>query len=137
MFYLGGGTLRSLDAQQLQGTGRTLAHADFIVLDPLQIAAGHQPRADVPGAGGRLRGRGLGVGSSTRSTGIAPRQPDATCRTGATGSLRPGVSLLYRPGLPDPDSFVRLDWVVPIGADGRSSRLYLSFMRALNFLHQK
>jgi hypothetical protein len=131
-FYLGGGTLRSLDAQTLRGTGRALAHADFILTDALQTLLGMERAPVFPIQAGAFAGAGAVWGTDPLTGAAAltsrdwPRQRDWLAEA--------GVSVMYRPGLPHPDSFVRIDYAVPIGADGRASHLYVSYMRALNFL---
>lgn len=131
-FYLGGGTLRSLDAQTLQGTGRALAHADFIVTDALQAMLGMQRAPVFPIQVGAFAGVGSVWGVDPLSGRAALTSRDWPDRRDWLAEA--GLSVMYRPGLPHPDSFVRIDYAIPIGADGRENRIYVSYMRALNFL---
>jgi len=131
-FTLGGGTLRSVVAEQVRGSGRALLHADFILLDPLQEILGLERNPAFPIQLGAFAGLGSLWGTDPVSgravitSQAFPHRNDWLAEAGG--------SILYRPGLPNPDSFVRLDWAVPIGPDSRTSRLYLSYARSLNFL---
>ncbi len=132
-FYLGGGTLHSLDANALQGTGRALAHADWIVLEPLQSLLGLERSPAFPIQIGAFAGAGAVWGRDPATGRARLTARDWPERTDWLAEA--GLSLLYRPGLPHPDSFVRVDWAVPIGADERRPSFYLSYTRSLNFLH--
>jgi len=131
-FYLGGGTLRTLVPGSLRGTGRAAAHVDLMLTDAVQtlLGLGRQPTFPIQ----------LGVfGGSAALWGFDPASGrprlDPHDWMGRQAWLsEAGVSLLYRPGLPSPDSFVRIDWATPIGPDGRIPRFYLSYARALGFL---
>jgi hypothetical protein len=133
-FSLGGPTLRSLDAQSLRGTGRALAHADFILTDPLQKLLGMQRAPVFPIQLGAFAGIGSVWGVDPVTGGPALTRRDWPDKRDWLAEA--GLSVLYRPGLPHPDSFVRLDWAVPIGADGRTRHFYVSYTRALNFLQR-
>ncbi len=133
-FYLGGGTLRSLDAQTLQGTGRALAHADLLVNDALQAMLGLGRAPTFPIQLGAFVGAGSvwGADPLTGHAALTSRDwPDRRDWLAETG-----VSVMYRPGVPSPDSFVRIDYAFPLGADGRRNTLYVSYMRTLNFLQR-
>ena len=42
---------------------------------------------------------------------------------------------MYRPGVPDPELYVRIDYVWPLGPEsGREAGLVFSFQRTLNLL---
>src|SRR5262249_7370488 len=45
-----------------------------------------------------------------------------------------GVGLAWRPGLPDPLSVLRVEYAIPIGADGRDAKLTVSYHRVVNLL---
>ena len=45
-----------------------------------------------------------------------------------------GASLLYRPGLPSPDAYFRLDYAHPLGAHGDAARWSFGYARALDLL---
>jgi hypothetical protein len=130
--YAGGGTLRSLSSQALQGTGRALAHADFILNDALQTLLGMDRSPVFPIQLGAFAGAAAVWGVDPETGRAALTRRDWPERRDWLAEA--GVSVMYRPGLPNPDSFIRLDYVLPIGADGRDNRFYLSYMRALNFL---
>jgi hypothetical protein len=131
-FYLGGSTLYTTPENSLQGTGRTLARAELILVDPLQSLLGLEARPLFP-----LQ---LGVfGGSAARWGFDPLTGAArlTSRDGPGRSdwlSEAGFSVLYRPGLPDPDSFVRLVFAYPIGPGGRTQSITASYTRALGFL---
>ena len=48
-----------------------------------------------------------------------------------------GASVLYRPGIPQPDYFVRVSWAVPVGPGDREPRVALSLGTALSSLHRR
>ena len=131
-FYLGGATLRSLDARTLQGTGRASAHADFIVTDALQAMLGMQRTPVFPIQLGAFVGAGSvwGADPVTGDAALTSRNwPESR-----DWLMEAGLSVMYRPGLPQPDSFVRVDYAIPIGPASRENRFYVSYMRVLNFL---
>ena len=45
-----------------------------------------------------------------------------------------GVSLLYRPGMPDDDGYLRLNYAWPIGPNAGEARWSFSYSRALDLL---
>ena len=46
-----------------------------------------------------------------------------------------GASLLYHPGVPDEDAYVRLNYAWPLGAGGREGRWSISYSRPLDLLN--
>jgi len=47
-----------------------------------------------------------------------------------------GVSLLLRVGLPDPESFFRLDYAWPVGPGEREPKFFLGYRRTLHMLRR-
>jgi hypothetical protein len=45
-----------------------------------------------------------------------------------------GISLLYRPGLPDPASFVKINWAWPTGPAHGGARLSVSYTRGVDLV---
>ncbi len=132
-FFLGGGpSVRSLDRNELRGTGKMFARLDAMLLDdvlqllriphpdmfPIQLGA-------FIGSGAVWGGEAFTGGTATRRD--LPRRREWLSETGA--------SLLYRPGIPDLDFFVRLDYVRPLGPEaGREAGWVVTFQRTLNLL---
>jgi len=128
-FFMGGTrSLRSLEPNLNAGTGRTFARLDAIfVPDLLALARLPHPAAfpiqgGVFTATGAVWGRDLfgGAGSAENHW----PDPDGWRSEG-------GVSLLYRPGIPDPSLFIRGDLAFPVGP-GHESRVLLYFHTALD-----
>jgi hypothetical protein len=134
-FYLGGGSLRSLDYMALQGSGRALLRAELMTTDPVQRLLGIDSYPSFPIQLGVFGGL-ASVWGRDPVTGRAALTPDAF-PSRHEWLAEAGLSVLYRPGLPDPDAYVRVDWGVPIGPDSRTSRVSLSYVRALNFLRRR
>jgi hypothetical protein len=134
-FYVGGPTLYTAAENSLQGTGRTLGRTELLMNDPVQSLLGLQARPTFP-----LQ-LGVFAGSAAR-WGFDP----LTGRARLTARDWPGreawlseagFSVLYRPGLPDPDSFVRLVVAYPLGPGGRTRSITAAYTRALNFLNRR
>jgi hypothetical protein len=45
-----------------------------------------------------------------------------------------GISLLYRPGLPDPASFVKINWAWPTGPAHGGARLSVAYTRGVDLV---
>ncbi len=131
-FYLGGSrSLRSLRGSSLAGTNAALARLDAILLPdiltllriphpdalPLQIGAF--------GAIGAVWGRDPYGGPGTTDE----PWPEH-------GDWRPeaGLALLYRPGLPDPNGFVRVSWANALGPYAGGSRITISYSRGVDLV---
>lgn len=135
-FYLGGAySLHTVESQSLAGAGRTLARVDLIVHDdlptllrlrsdtafPLQVGAfavsaarwGHDPSTQLARATAR----------------DWPRAEDWLSEA--------GVSLMYRPGLPDPDTYMRFDVAWPLGPGGRELAIQMMYKRTLHLLGRR
>ena len=132
-FYLGGSpNLRSLERNRLRGTGKTFARLDALLMDDvLQLL--RVPHPDMfPLQLGAFVGSGAVWGGGAFDGGPATRRDLPHANEWLSEA---GVSLLYRPGIPDPDLYLRLDYVIPIGpASGRTAGIAISFQRTLNLL---
>jgi hypothetical protein len=132
-FYAGEPTLFSLEPNALRGTGRALARTEMLLVDPLQRVLGLEQRPTVPLQVSAFVGSGAVWGFDPAS-GLPQRTSRDWPQRGAWLS-EAGVSLLYRPGLPEPDSYVRFTYAWPLGpGGGRSAGASVSYTRALNFL---
>jgi hypothetical protein len=133
--YMGGGTLHTIDANSRQGTGRALARVDLIVTEPVQALLGFQRSPLFPvqvavfAGSGATWGADPVTGRARLTRRDAPRASEWLSEAGA--------SVMYRPGLPEPGAFLRLDYTVPIGPDDREPRLYFSYSAPLGFLRRR
>jgi hypothetical protein len=131
-FYLGGArTLRSLPGASRGGTGIALARLDVIGTTDV-LAWAHVPhpaafpiQAGLFAATGAVWGPDPYGGPAVRGHGW-PRANSWLSEAGA--------SLIYQPGLPDPASFVRLDFAQPLGPARERTRWTLSYTRALDLV---
>jgi len=131
-FYLGGArTLRSLPGEAIGGTGLALARLDVILADDL-LALAHIPhpamfplQAGVFAASGAVWGADPYGGPGSAAGDWPQRQAWLS---------EAGVSLLYRPGVPDDDGYFRLNYAFPLGGDSRDGRWSVSYSRALDLL---
>ena len=130
--YLGGShSVRSLEGGLTGGTGKALGRLDLIgsadLLERLRIP--HSPALALQGgifaASGAVWGRDPFGG---------PERPGGNWPERAAWLGEVGLSLLYRPGIPEPNGFVRLDYARPLGPDGRSGRLAISYGRIMDLL---
>lgn len=134
-FYLGGSTLYSATANSLQGTGRALGRAELLLIDPVQSVLGLQQRPTFPLQLGVFAGSAARWGFDPL-TGVARLTRHDWAARGDWRS-EAGFSVLYRPGLPDPDSFVRLAVAYPIGPGSHATTITGIYTRALDFLHRR
>jgi hypothetical protein len=131
-FTLSGSTLRTLDTDRAHGTGRAAGHVDLILNDPLQRLLRIDPRPTFPVQLGAFAGAAAcwGTDAATGRAALTARDWPAS----GDWACEAGVSLLYRPGVPRPDSFVRLDWAHPLGSSAGRAATYVSYTTPLNFL---
>ncbi len=132
-FYLGGSpNLRSLDRNEQIGAGRAFGRIDALLMDDV-LKLLRIPHPDMfPIQIGAFVGSGAVWGGEAFSGGTATRRdfPRASEWLSETG-----VSVMYRPGLPDPELYVRFDYVLPLGPEsGREPGFVLGFQRTLNLL---
>lgn len=131
-FYLGGSrSLRAIEGYSLGGTGVALARLDAIFLpDLLELARLPHPDA-LPiqgalfGAIGAVWGRDPYGGPG----GVEEDFPEHY-----DWLPEAGLSLLYRPGLPDPDGFLRFSWAYRLGPDRGGARFTVTYSRGVDLL---
>jgi hypothetical protein len=131
-FFLGGSrTLKSLRADSLGGTAVAIARLEMIGVDDL-LALAHIPHpAMVPVQGGLFAATGA-------VWGVDPFGGPGTAEGGwpdrSAWRSEVGVSLLYRPGLPDENAYLRMNLAWPVGPHGNRARWSVSYSRALDML---
>lgn len=135
-FSLGGGSsLVTLDGNALHGTGHTRARLDAVLVDDV-LELLHVPHpAVLPLQVGAFAASGAVWGRTPAGT-IEPYAdvPAVTARDWPERRewlSEAGVSVLYRPGLPDPSLWWRFDWAWPIGADAREPRFTFGMQKML------
>ena len=133
-FFFGGTRLYTVGENSVHGTGRALGSVELMLVDPLQRVMHVTPTPAFPVQ--------LGVfAASGACWGIDPASGDAqlTARDwpeARTWRSEAGVSLMYRPGLPDPDTFVRIALAWPLGPGPNRTGIGISYTRALEFLRR-
>ncbi len=132
-FFLGGaGSLRTLDRNQLAGTGQAFARVDLILADDLRRLLHLPLPAWLPLQSGVFAATGSVWGHDATSGAAAPTLRDWPRHSEWLSEI--GGGLAWRPGLPDPLAALRFEYSVPIGADTRSARFTVAFQRAVNLL---
>jgi len=130
--YLGGpGTLRSIPTESLGGTGLSVARLDVIGTDDV-LALMHLPHpAMFPIQAGLFAATGAAWGVDPLGGAGSPEGgwPDP----GAWRS-EAGAQLLYRPGIPDGDAYLRVNVAWPVGPVPHDVRWSLTYSRALDLL---
>jgi hypothetical protein len=131
-FFLGGSrSLRSLRGDSLGGTGMAIARLDVIGVDDL-LALAHIPHpAMFPIQGAVFAATGAIWGTDPFG---GPGTPTGAWPERGAWMSEVGVSLLYRPGMPDEDAYLRVNLAWPIGAHGGGNRFSVSYSRALDQL---
>ncbi len=138
-FFLGGfSSLRSLESQALRGSGKTFARVDALLADDV-LELLHVPHpAAFPvqigafGASGALWGRdGDGTLAPNRDVAAVTSRDWPRRREWLSEA---GLSIMWRPGLPEPDWYLRLDYTWPIGADEREPGFTIAFQRVLHLV---
>jgi hypothetical protein len=131
-FYLGGPrTLRSLPSTALGGTGLGLARFDVIgAFDVLERARVPHP-AWLPVQVGAFAAVGAVWGVDPFGGPGSPRG-DWPGRRAWLGEA--GLGVLYRPGIPDGDGYLRIEHAWPLGPGDRGPRWSIGYTRALELL---
>lgn len=132
-FFIGGShSLRSLPSGLAGGTSTAYAHADLIgaadLARPFRIS--HLPA--VPVQAGLFVATGAVWGRDPYG---GPGAPGGDWPGPEAWLSEVGASLLCRPGLPEPEGFVRLDVAWPLGRGERDRRFAISYTRALDVLN--
>lgn len=135
-FYLGGGPgLRAAKGKSLQGSGAAGASIELLLQDDVLHALHLRQPPTFPIQVSLFAGAGACWGYDP-VTGLA--QPaDANWPEARQWQPEVGASVLYRPGIPDPDQFVRFSWAVPVGPGSREVRAGLSIGTSLSSLHRR
>ncbi len=134
-FYLGGPhTLRSLPGAASAGTGFALARLDAIGADDL-LALAHIPHpAMLPIQGGLFVATGAVWGPDPYGPFGGPGTPTGGWPPRNAWRSEAGLSLLYRPGVPDENAYLRLHLAWPLGTGRGEIRWSVSYSRALDLL---
>jgi len=136
LLYLGGQySLLTVESQSLSGTGRAVGRVDLLMHDDLLATFGLRESPAFPlqaGAFATIASR-WGYDPATGLARVTPRDwPGAE-----QWMPEAGLSLMYRPGLPDPETFFRVDYVWPLGPGDRDPALYVSWKRTLHLLGRR
>jgi hypothetical protein len=131
-FQLGGTqTLRSLKGGSLAGTRETFGRAE-LVLAPNLLELARLPHPSL---------LNLQISSYLASGAVWGENPYTGADLGGDAFPDPeawrheiGLGLLYRPGVPDPQGFLRLDFAWPVGPHGGPRRMVLGYGNLLNLL---
>lgn len=131
-FYLGGNrSLRSIRGSSMGGTGLALARVDLIGHDDV-LALMRVPHPDAfPIHVGAFAATGAAWGvdpfGGRTIPGVDwPNEQDWLHEA--------GLQILYRPGIPDTDGYVRVSYAWPLGASDRSGRWMITYSRALDLV---
>ncbi len=131
-FFLGGNrSLRSIRGSSRAGTGLALGRIDLIGHDDV-LALMHLPHPDAfPVEVGAFAASGVvwGVdpfGGPTLDGTDWPRKQDWLHEV--------GVQILYRPGFPETDGYLRVSYAWPLGPTDRSGRWMFTYSRALDLV---
>jgi hypothetical protein len=132
-FYLGGTrSLRSIHGDTFGGTGLVLARVDLIempdVLEVLHIP--HPAMTPIQLALFAATGSVWGADPYGGPAGPGTDWPDReSFRSDA------GFTILYRPGLPDPFSYLRINWGWPIGPHHGGYLVSVGYSRGVDLVH--
>jgi len=132
-WFLGGvKNLRTLERNELSGTGRAFARMDLLLVDQLGALLHLPLPAWMPlqvgafAASGALWGHDAATGTAVASPRDGPRREDWLSEV--------GLGLSWRYGIPDPLSALRFEYALPIGADERDAKFTIAFQPPLNLL---
>jgi len=131
-FYLGGSrTLRSIEGDAFGGTGLTLARLDLLELpDVLEVL--HVPHpALLPLQVGAFVATGAVWGVDPYG---GPTRPGVDFAEEPEFRSEAGVSILYRPGLPDPSTYAQIGWGWPLGSHSGPPRFSVSYTRGVDLV---
>lgn len=126
-FWLGGPTHYTIGENSESGTGRAFARSELLLVDPLQRVLGLERTPMFPIQ--------LGAFANTAARwGFDPvtGAPQLTARDwpgAAAWRSEAGVSVMYRPGLPDPDTFVRFAIAWPLGPGSNATGISVTYTR--------
>lgn len=131
-FFLGGSkTLRSVQGSSVGGTGMTLARLDFIGHDDL-LALMRIPHPDAfPLHAGAFVATGAAWGVDPYG---GPTVPGIDWPNEEDWLHEAGVQILYRPGLPESDGYLRISYAWPLGPADRDAKWTVTYSRALDLV---
>jgi hypothetical protein len=131
-FYLGGArTLRSLPGAALGGTGMAVARLDIMGADDV-LAWLHVPHpAMFPIQWGLFAATAAVWGPDPYG---GPGTPGGNWPGRGAWLSEAGVTLLYRPGIPDEEGYMRFNYAWPLGPDARTGRFSIAYSRPLDLL---
>jgi hypothetical protein len=136
LLYLGGMySLLTVDSQSLSGTGRAVGRVELLMHDDLLSVFGLRRNPAFPLQAGAFATTAArwGYDPLTSVARVTPRDWPGS----EQWMSEAGVSLMYRPGLPDPETFFRVDYAWPLGPDDREPKLYVSWKRTLHVLGRR
>jgi len=131
-FYLGGNrSLRSIRGSSMGGTGLGLARVDLIGHDDV-LALMRVPHPDAfPIHAGAFAATGAAWGEDPFG---GRTIPGVDWPNRQDWLHEAGVQILYRPGIPDSDGYVRISYAWPLGASDRPGRWMVTYSRALDLV---
>lgn len=136
LFYLGGAySLHTIESQSLSGTARAVGRVDLLLHDDLLTLLRLRRDTAFP-----LQAGAFAVSAARWGYDPVTQLARSTKRDwpGSEQWLsEAGVSLMYRPGLPDPDTFMRLDVAWPLGPGGRELAIQMMYKRTLHLLGRR
>lgn len=135
VFYAGGQySLVTVDPQSLRGTGHAAGRAELLMHDDLLQVLRLRKNAAMP-----LQVAAFAASAARWGYDPATGEPILTSlnQPGRQEWIsEAGLSLLLRVGLPDPESFFRLDYAWPVGPGDREPTLFLGYRRTLHMLRR-
>jgi hypothetical protein len=130
--YLGGlTTLRSLDGNSLGGTGLAIGRLEVLEMPDLLEVLGIPHPSMLPIQAGAFVASGAVWGTDPYG---GPTVPGVNWPHSDAFHSEVGVSLLYRPGLPDPSSYLQTSWAWPVGQHHGGPVLSLSYTRGIDLV---
>jgi hypothetical protein len=131
-FYLGGmHSMRSLPGASRGGTGLALAKLDVLGLPDLLAVLRIPHPAMLPIQAGAFVATGAVWGVDPYG---GPSRPGLDWPNAADYVHEAGVSLIYRPGIPDPASFMQFSWAWPVGPHPGRPRFSVTYSRGVDLV---
>jgi hypothetical protein len=133
LLYLGGQySLLTVDSQSLAGTGRAVGRVELLMHDDVLQVLRLRRNSAFPLQLGTfaVTGARWGYDPASGAARLTPRDWPGS----EQWMSEAGVSVLYRPGLPDPSTFIRVDYAWPLGPNGREAKWFVTYKRTLHLL---
>lgn len=132
-FFLGGThSLRTLDRNAVTGTGHLFARGELVLADDLRRLLHLPLPAWLPLQASAFTASGAMWGHD--ATGLTPTPTRRDGPRPAEWRSEVGAGLSWRPGVPRPDTYVRLEAAWPIGPDARGVSYTLALQRLQDLL---